>query len=110
MRKDPINPKYIRVEVRIGLIIRGVIRTGQIVGTGDNLQTVGPDRTIETAIFEETLEGMVDKIIEDIEMIDIMITIEAGTDQEKGHSQEIIVVAEIEVQVTVDQDQGLELV
>ena len=54
---------------------------------------------------------MVDKIIgEDIEMIDIMITIEAGIDQEKGHSQEIIVVAEIEVQVTVDQDQDLELV
>ena len=111
MRKGPLNPKYIRVEVRIGLIIRGVIRTGQIVGTGDNLQTVGPDRTIETAIFKGTLEGMVDKIIEEAtEMIDIMITIEAGIDQEKGHSQEIIVVAEIEVQVTVDQDQDLELV
>ena len=54
---------------------------------------------------------MEDKIIgEDIVMIDIMIIIEAGTDQEKGHSQEIIVVAEIEVQVTVDQDQDLELV
>ena len=75
------------------------------------LQTVLPDRTIETAILEGTLEGMVDKIIEEAtEMIDIMITIEAGTDQEKGHSQEIIVVAEIEVQVTVDQDQNLELV
>ena len=43
-------------------------------------------------------------------MIDIMITIEAGIDQEKRHSQEIIVVAEIEVQVTVDQDQDLKLV
>ena len=43
-------------------------------------------------------------------MIDIMITIEARIDQEKGHSQEIIVVAEIEVQVTVDQGQDLELV
>ena len=54
---------------------------------------------------------MVDKIIEeDIEMIDIMITIEAGTDQEKGHSQEIIVVVETEAQVTVDYDQDLELV
>ena len=51
---------------------------------------------------------MVDKIIEEvIEMIDIMITIEAGVDQEKEHLQEIIVVAEIEVQVTVDQDQDL---
>ena len=54
---------------------------------------------------------MVDKIIEeDIEMIDIMITIEAGIDQEKEHLQEIIVVAEIEVQVIVDQGQDLELV
>ena len=43
-------------------------------------------------------------------MIDIMIIIEAGRDQEKGHLQEIIVVAEIGVQVTVDQDQDLELV
>ena len=54
---------------------------------------------------------MEDKIIEeDIEMIDIMIIIEAGIDQEKGHSQEIIIVVEIEVQVTVDQGQDLELV
>ena len=87
MRKDPLNPKYIRVEVRIGLIIREVIRTGQIVGTGDSIQVVGPDRTIEIAILEETLEDMVDKTIEeDIEMINKVITIETGTDQEKGHS------------------------
>ena len=110
MKKGPLNPKYIRAEIRIGLIIRGAIRTGEIVGTGDNIQTVGPDRIIETAIFKDTLEGMVDKIKEEaIEMIDITITIEAGIDQEKGHSQDIIVVAEIEVQVTVDQDQDLEL-
>ena len=64
MRKGPLNPKYIKVEVSIDLIIREVIRTGQIVGTGDNLQIIGPDRTIEIAIFEETLEGKVDKIIE----------------------------------------------
>ena len=87
MRKVPLNPKYIRVEVRIGLITREVIRTGQIVGTGDNIKAASPDKTIETVIFKETLEGMEDKIIgEDIEMIDIMIIIEAGTDQEKGHS------------------------
>ena len=53
---------------------------------------------------------MEDKTIEeDVEIIVMMIIIEAGTDQEKGHSQDIIVVAEIEVQVTVDQDQDLEL-
>ena len=75
MSKGLLNPKYIRVEVRIGLIIRKGIRTGLIVGTGVNLQIVGPDRTIEMAIFKETLEGMVGKIIEeDTEMIDIMIS------------------------------------
>ena len=52
---------------------------------------------------------MVEKIIEGvIEMRDRMIEIEAGVDQEKGHLQEIIVVADKEAQVTVDQDQDLE--
>ena len=56
-----------------------------------------------SCISEETLEDMEDKIIEeDIEMIDIMNIIEAGTGQEKGHLQEIIVVTEIEAQVIVD--------
>ena len=109
--KRPFKPKYIRVKVRIGLIIREVIRTGLIVGTGDSIQGVGPDKAIETVIFKETLEDMEDKILEEnIEMIEIMIIIEAGIDQEKGHSQEIMVVVEIEVQVTVDQGQDLELV
>ena len=54
---------------------------------------------------------MEDQIIEeDIEMIDTMIIIEAGTGQEKGHLQKIIVVAEIEVQVTVDLGQVSELI
>ena len=110
MRKDPSNPNCIRVEVRIGLIIREVIRTGQIVGTGDSIQIVGLDKSIETIIFEETLVGMEDKIIEeDIEMIKIMIIIEAGIGQEKGHFQEIMVTVELRVQVTVDQGQDLEL-
>ena len=111
MKKGLSNPKYVRVEVRIGLIIGEVIRTGQIVETGDSIQVVGPGKTIETVIFGETLEGMEDKIIEeDIEVIDIMIIIEAEIDQEKGHSQEIIIVTEIQVQVTADQGQDLELV
>ena len=63
MGKGPLNPKYITVEVRTDLINREVIGTGQIIGTGDSIQIVGPDRTIETATLEETLEGMADKII-----------------------------------------------
>ena len=64
-----------------------IFRSGQIVGTGDNTQVVGPDKTMETVIFEETLEGMEDQMIEeDIEVIDLMIIIEVGIDQKKGHS------------------------
>ena len=54
---------------------------------------------------------MENKIVEvDIELIDIMITIEAETGQEKGYSQEIIIVTEIEVQVTVGPGQAPELI
>ena len=38
----------------------------------------------------------------------MMITTEVGIGQEKDHSQEIIVVAEIEAQAIVGQDQDLE--
>ena len=92
-------------------MIREVIRTGQVVETEDSIQVVGLDKARETVIFEETLEDMEDKIIgEDIEMTDILIIMEAVIDQEKRHSQEIMVVVEIEIQVTVDQGQDLELV
>ena len=71
--------------------------------------TTDLDKTIDTVLFEDTLEGMEDKIIgEDIEMIDITIIIEAGIDQEKGHSQEIIIA--VEIQVTVDLGQDPEIV
>ena len=111
MRKGPLNPKYIRIEVSIGLTVREVIRTGQVVEIGDNLWITDPDRITEVAILEGTLEGMVDRIIEDTtEMKDIMTTIEMEIGQEKEHLQEITVVTETEVQVIVDQDQGLELI
>ena len=57
------------------------------------------------------LEDMEDKIVEEnIGIIDLMIIIEVGTDQGREHSQEIMVIIGIELQVIVDQDQGLELV
>ena len=80
MKRGPLNQKYIRVEVRIGLITGKAFRTGQIIAIGDSIQVVGLDKITETVIFEETLEDMEDKIIEeDIEMIDIMIIIEVET-------------------------------
>ena len=114
MRKDPLNSKYIRVEVRIGLITTEIISTeitGQTVETEDSMKIIGLDKAIETIIFDGILEDMEHKIVEEnIEVIGVMIIIEAGIGQEKGHLQEIMVVIGIEVQVTVGQGQDLELV
>ena len=53
---------------------------------------------------------MEDKIVEEnTGIIGMMIIIEVGIDQEKGHSQGIMVIIGIEVQVIADQDQGLQL-
>ena len=41
-------------------------------------------------------------------MIGMMITTEVGIGQEKDHPQELIMVAEIEAQAMVTQDQDLE--
>ena len=46
---------------------------------------------------------MEDKTVEEnTEIIGVMVTIEVGIGQEKGHSQEIMAVIGIEVQVIVD--------
>ena len=66
--------------------------------------------TIGTTIFKRTLEDMEDKIVEEnTRIIGMMIIIEVGIDQEKGYSQGTMAMIGIEVQVIVDQDQGLEL-
>ena len=109
MKKGPLNPKYIRVEVRIGPLAGRTSRIVQVIGIEDRTQVIGLGKTIEIVVPKETLWDMEDKIVEmDIEMIDIMITIEAETSQEKGYLQEIV--AEIEVQVTVDPGHVPELI
>ena len=114
MRRDPLNPKYITVEVRADPIIRDVTRieaVDQTVEIEDNMETVDLDKTIETITFKETLEGMEDKIIEtNTEIIGTMNMTEAEIGQEKGHFQGIMVTIEIEVPVTVDQGQDHRLV
>ena len=114
MRKDPLNPKYTKIEARVDHIIREVIRIeiiSQTVETEGSMEIIDLGKIIETITFKGTLEDMSDKIVEEnIEMIGIMIIIEAGIGQEKGHLQEIMVIIGIEVPVTVDQGQDLELV
>ena len=114
MRKDPSNPRYVRVEVQSGSYNqRGYQNRGGRSDSRkieDNMGTTDLDKTIETTIFKETPEGMEDKIIEKtIEIIGAMNITEAEIGQEKGHFQGAIVAIGIEVPVTVDQDQVLEL-
>ena len=90
MRKDPSNPKYIKAEVRIGPIIKEIIRievVGLMVETEDSMEIIDLDKTIEITIFKGTLEDMKDKVVEEnIGIIGIIVIIEAGIGQEKGHS------------------------
>ena len=79
----------------------------QIAGIEDSLAKieVGPDLSQEGTIFKITLEDTIDKIAEgsmEMIIIGIVAVIAAGIGPEKDHSQETIVVIEIEVQVIVD--------
>ena len=68
------------------------------------MEIIDLDKTIETTIFEETLEDTEGKIVEDnIGIIGIMVITEAGIGQKKGHSQGIMATIKIEVAVIVDQ-------
>ena len=76
----------------------------EIVETEESMGIIDLDKTIETTIFEGTLENMEDETAEEnIGIIGIMI--DAGIDHEKGHSEGIMVTIEIEVPVIVDQGQ-----
>ena len=47
-------------------------------------------------MVDKTAEGNIEIIV-----IDVMVTIEIGIDQEKGHSQGFITVIELEIQAVV---------
>ena len=57
MRKGPLNPKYTRLEVRIDLIIREVIRTGQIVGIGGQFTNNRPRQNYRNSNFWGNTRG-----------------------------------------------------
>ena len=76
------------------------------------MEIIDPDFSKTTAgtISKKTLEDIEDKTVEEItEIIGVIVKIEAGIDQEKDYSQEIMAIIGIEVQVIADQVQGLEL-
>ena len=62
------------------------------------------NRVIEGIDFKIVLGYIEDKITEgsiEVIIIDVMVTIEVGIDQEREHSWETTVVLELEVQATV---------
>ena len=78
----------------------------------DSLETgPGLSRITEEVILKTILGDMVDRLAEgniEIMTIDIMITIEVGIGQDKGHSQGITVTIELEVWVVVHLGQDPE--
>ena len=111
--KKHLKCKYIMVEEKdeIGILVKETIRIetgqtiGQVVEIEDSSET-GPDlsRITEEAIFKVPLGDMVDKTgrQEYRDNSNMMVTIEVGIDQGKGHSQGFTVVIELEVKVVVD--------
>ena len=68
-------------------------------------------KIIETIDLEETLEGMVDKIVEIITgMKGMVATIEIGIGQGKESLQGVMVMEETEALAMIGPDQGPELV
>ena len=54
MREGPSNPKYIRVEVRIGPLTGKTSKIGQVTEIEDRTQVVGLDKAIKIIVLEET--------------------------------------------------------
>ena len=78
---------------------------GQAVEIENSLE-VGPglSKTTEGTIFGIMLEDIDDKTVEGnigLIVIDVMVIIEVGRDKERGHSEEVMVVIEVEVQAVV---------
>ena len=110
MKESPLNHRYTKVEDRADLMVKEVIKTGQIVEIGDILQIIVQGKIIEATDLEETPEVMVDKIIEKIAgMKGIVATIEIGIGQGKEFLQGIMVITEIEAPAMINLDQGPEL-
>ena len=87
MREGFLNPRYIKVGDRIGLLVRRDTSPDQMTETGAMAQTVISDRIIEVIDLREILEEIVGRIVgKGTETKGIVtITIEIGTDQERGH-------------------------
>ena len=66
MKENPFSHKYIKVGVKIDLIVKEGTKAGQMMEMGDIVQTIMQDKIIEAIDSEETSEDTVDKIVEKI--------------------------------------------
>ena len=120
MNRDHLSLKYLTAEEedKTEVLVKEIIgiETSQTIDQVVEIEVSSEidldlSRTTEGAGFEIILGDMVDKTAEEnIEMIviDVMVAIEVVIDLEKGHSQECIVVIELEVQEVVGLGQDPE--
>ena len=64
MRDSPLSHKYIKVEDRIGLMVREDISLGYMTETGAMVHPALQDRIIKVIHLGEILEEISDKIVE----------------------------------------------
>ena len=64
MKGDPSNPRYTRVEDKVGLMIRGHIRPDQTIETEVIIQAIMQDKIIKVIDSEEISEETIDKTVE----------------------------------------------
>ena len=83
MREGHLSHRYIRVEDRIDPMAKGDISLDQMTGIEAMTQTEIQDRFMQVVGLEETLEGIIDKIVEKGTEMKGMVTttIEIGIDQ-----------------------------
>ena len=111
MKGDPLNPRYTRVEDKVGLMIRGHIRPDQMIETEVMIQAMMQDKIIKVIDSEEISEETIDKTVENgtgAKEIAMVIEVEIGIGQEREPLQEII--EGIEALIVIDLDQGPEQV
>ena len=111
MNQDPSNPRYIRVEDKVGLMIRGHIRPDKMIETEVMIQAIMQDKIIKVIDSEEISEKTIDKTVEkgtEMKEIAMAIKVEIGIGQEREPLQEII--EGIEALIVIDLDQGPEQV
>ena len=86
MREGPLSHKYIKVEDRIGLMVKRDISPDQMTETGATAQAAIPDRINEVIdlgeILGETVGRVVGKATEMKGMVTITIEIETHQDRE----------------------------